>query len=231
MSPEKLKTNKLFFGEWPYRISTKVPGGNLIKIKGVDGVRKYCTSNRQPLDYGGYQSFLFRRVLSKPLLLRYTDLIEPYINRNIKIRAEYDTVNIYTKDYDLYQEIQQQLSHFVVNVTEPDSETELKALLDNNKKVFCNKYPHDVYQYKMYLKSEMPIDVRLKFYHWAKKYNNDQIYINKGTENYLVQGRYSYGQHYIYLKDKSMTVLVLMAAQGYIKKTEEFVLRSSINTI
>lgn len=231
MSPKKLKTNKLFYGKWLYRISTRVPGGNLIRIKGIDAVRQYCTGNKHPLDYGGYQSFLYRRVLSKPLLLNYITLIEPYINRDIKIRAEYDTVNIYVKDYNLYQDIQNQLMPFVVNITEPDNDEELNTLLDSNKTVLCNKYPHGDYQYKIYFKPVVPVAVRTTFYNWAKKYQNDQIYINKGTENYLTQGKNIWGEHCVYLKDKKMIFMVVMAAQGYVKKTEEFVLRSSINTI
>jgi hypothetical protein len=208
-----------------------VPGGNLIRIKGIDTVKDYCTGNKQPLDFGGYHSYLYRRVLSKPLLLNYVNLIEPYINRGIKIRAEYDTVNIFTKDYTLYQEIQNCLMSFVINVTEPDNADELKTLLDSNKLVICDRYPHNDYQYKLYFKHNMPINVRTTFYNWVKKYQNNQIYINKGTENYLVQDKNAWGEHYLYLKDKKMITLVLMAAQGYIRKTEEFVLRSSINTI
>lgn len=231
MTPKKLKTNKLFYGEWPYRISTRVPGGNLIRIKGIDTVKGYCTSNKQPLDFGGHHSYLYRRVLSKSLLLNYVNLIEPYINRDIKIRAEYDTVNIYIKDRVLYQDMQNHLISFIVDVTEPDNADELKTLLDSNKLVICDRYPHNGYQYKLYFKHNMPINVRTTLYNWVKKYQNKQIYINKGTENYLIQGKNAWGEHYLYLKDKKMITLVLMAAQGYIRKTEEFVLRSSINTI
>jgi hypothetical protein len=232
MAPKKLKINKLFYGKWPYKISTKVPGGSLLRSVGIEGAKEYCSNDKNPLEFGGYYSFIYRRVISKADLLKYINLIEPYIgmNKNIQFRMEYNTVNIYTNDYDLYLDMQTQLYEYVISVTEPETTEELNTLLDSNKLVICDKYPHREYQFKVYFKNTMPASCRTSLHNWATKYQNGQIYINRGTARFLSQSRRYYGEYYFYLKDKKMVPMLVLAAQGNVRKIEEFVLRSSINT-
>lgn len=229
MTPPKLKTNRLFYGKWPYKICTSVPGANLVVLKGIEDTRKYCSSNKQPWDFTGYQSFVYRRAVSKATLLRYVNLLEPYINQNIKLRAEKDSINIFVNDHTLYLDIQRSLKEFVLAVYEPDNTAELETLLDTNGVIICNHYPLKKYQYKVYLKSSMPASARTSFYNWAIKFQDTQIHINKGTEQFLCLHRRAWRDHYLYLQDKKMITMVALAAQGHIGKIEEFVLRSSIN--
>jgi len=77
----------------------------------------------------------------------------------------------------------------------------------------------------------MPIKIRQELISWAEKYNNDDIYITPSTINHFKSiKKYHYGTHYFYVKDSKMIMLISMAASGYIRRTEEFVLRNSINT-
>jgi hypothetical protein len=229
MTLKKLKTNRLFYGKWPYKIGTTVPGASLIVLKGVEDTKKYCSSNKQPWDFTGYQSFVYRRAVSKASLLRYVNLLEPYIGQNIKLRAEKDSINIFTDNYKLYLDIQKSLKEFVISVHEPENTNELDALLNTSGIIICDQYPLKKYRYRVYLKSSMPGAARTSLYNWAIRFQDTQIHINEGAQQFLCYPKKSWGDHYLYLQDKKMITMVALAAQGHIRKTEEFVLRSSIN--
>ena len=223
MTPKKLKTNKLFYGKWPYKITTEVIGGNLIKTRGITAVKQVCQQS------GDIWPSRYRKNVDKKKLFEYASLIEPFIEDEIRLRAEHNTINIYVKNVKLYDSLVNSLKDFVVSVTEPVNESELSALLSNNKFVLCDELPKKTFKYKVVLKS-MPVSVKESLLKWADQYPDDKIIIPDHTRRELTAVK-SWGTNcYMYVSDSSMLMMVTLATQGYIRRTEEFVVRSSINT-
>jgi len=219
---KKLKTNKLFYGEWPYKINTHINGGNLIKTRGIEYVKKFCTNE--------HRSPLYKRAIAKEKLFNYVCILETFDLTKIKIRAEYDTVNIFVKDKNLYSKICQALDIYVSSVVEPVNEEELSILLDNNKSVFCDRLPHGIYQYKAIFKSRIPLDVREKLARWLVQYDHSKLLVSNDSLHKLENQKTLWGECFVYVADKNMLILLQLASQGYIRRTEEFIVRSSINT-
>jgi hypothetical protein len=76
----------------------------------------------------------------------------------------------------------------------------------------------------------MPPKVRNDLITWAEKYGNDDIYITESTRRHFKSLKYHDGTNYFYVKDSKMITLIAMAASGYIRRTDEYVVRNSINT-
>ena len=230
-SVKKLKINKLFFGSWPYKIATRIKGGNYIKIYGVDNVIKNADLYRFQRYFSYSHSQFSNQTVTHPnnKLKEFAVLFKPYADSEIKVRAEGSHFNIFVKDVDLFNRIQQDLAEFVCETYEPENDQQLDLLLNNQKYVLCDQLPNGQYKYKIILK-HMPEQIRQNFHSWMVKYPTAQIKASPTTEKYLAENRYYMSDPFIYVKDNSMYMMTLLALQGYVRRIEEFVLRSSINT-
>lgn len=165
---------------------------------------------------------------SNKLIKFMEDSKEFFQNDNVKKRIERDYIDFYLLNEEDFNRIQTTLKQYVVGITSPD-DAELTTLLENTKYTLCDKLPHDKYRYKITFK-DMPVKVRNDLIAWAERYTDNEIYITKSTRNHFKSVRYHYGTHYFYVKDSKMITLVAMAASGYIRRTDEYVVRNSINT-
>jgi len=226
MTPKKLKTNKLFYGEWPYRISTAVAGATLLRARGIQYLKKWCISPSINSHWAK------RKNIDTVLLYNYMSILEHYIALGVKLRIEHDQINIFVKDPELYQEIARELEDYVINVSEPADIDELEIMASDNKIVLCNHIPKKKYQYRVVFK-DMEANEAANILAWAEKYNEDCIGIPSGTRRYFSTGERSFWPSacYFYARDRSMVMMITLAATGKIRKVEEFVPRSSINKV
>ena len=57
---KKLSTKKLFFSKWPYKVECNVSGAHLIRLNGVEWVKKFCKDDpsiRMPKNNYRYDSY------------------------------------------------------------------------------------------------------------------------------------------------------------------------------
>jgi hypothetical protein len=222
-SPPKQKINKLFYGKWPYKIGTRIDGGHLIKRLGIDWIAMVVHDNNVDNLAAHYRKINFVE------LLKFARSLEPYLGDKIKIRVFVGGVDIYIQDKSIYEELQHKLQKYVREIFEPVNAVELDAMLSNNKIILRDSYPKEKYKYKIIFKT-LPISVRESLSKWIGNYKEGEVYASPGTLDYLRYGKGVWTEHYIYVKDNKMVTMVLLASQGYIRRTEEYVLRSSINT-
>ncbi len=218
----KFQTNKLFYNKWPYKISCKIDGIHLLRFYnfklnflGVESL-KY---------YRGKINFDFEKL--KFFCLIAQKFIE---DKNIKKRIENKTINFYVLNEEMLNEIEHCLSDFIYSITSPSNYQELETLQSENNYIFCKNLPHKNYRFKVTFK-EMPLNIRQNLINWAEKYNNDDIYINNSTKVHFKGIKYKYGTHYFYIKDKKMLSFIMLAASGYVRKTDEFIVRESLTTV
>lgn len=224
MKPKKLKTNRLFYGKWPYKLTCQVRGANLIITNVLDSTGELRIR-------GSYNDWRGIKRVTDPVALRkFANIIQEYLDKDVKFRMEYDTVQIYVRDRLLLNELETKLAPFLQSITEPENEAELDLLLDNKKYIIADKYPKGIYKYKVILKP-MPISIRESFYKWIIQYDDDKVNMPKSTIKHLTSKGFWWSDTYFYTSDSSMIVMANLAAQGYLRRTEEYILRSSINTL
>ena len=222
---KKLKTNKLFYGEWPYKISTGIVGATLLRARGIEYLKKWCITpniNRH---------WAKRKNIDPLLLLDYLVKIEHYIALGIKLRIEHDQISIFIKDPEVYQEMTTELADYVISVSEPADTAELAIMEGDSKIVLCNHLPKKKYQYRVVFK-DMDTDTASNMLEWAEKYDENCIGIPNATrKNFSGTKGFWPSACYFYARDRSMVMMITMAAGGKIRRVEEFVPRSSINKV
>jgi len=212
----KQKTNKLFYSKWPYKISCFVQGAHLIRIHGNGGLEYPDNIRSRHYDTSNVIEFI----------KKFKELLQ---DSSVKRRIDHNHIDFYVLTEDKFQSLQIKLKKYIVGITEPDSVEQLQTLLENKKYTLCDKLPHKKYRYKVTFKDMSP-KIRNDLINWAEKYNNDDIYVPKSTKNHFKCVKHHYGAHYFYVKDSKMITLISLAAGGYIRRTDEYVIRNSINT-
>jgi len=226
MNYQKFPTSKLFYGKWPYKILCIVKESWKVKRMGVEKTIEYC--------YHPVNGFYANKWRGDPLdisrLLNFTHAVEPFLSKEIQIRAENSLFNIYCKDQTLYNDIVAQLDEFITEVHEPVNTKELDYIVHNGaKKVLCNQLPHKKYQYRVWIKPSFKQDAKINFSNWITNYG-DRILPTKSTNKWLVnQGRYWGDQPNMYIKDPATLSMVGLYLGNNLQKVEEFIPRSSIN--
>ena len=126
----KQKTNKLFYGKWPYKISTEIEGGHLIRRRGIDWIANYDSAKTQVPAYYRKIDFTELRTFAK--------LLEPFLGDKVKIRVYTGGVDIYLQDKAVYEELQKLFYKYIKEIFEPVNANELEAMLTNNKIILRN---------------------------------------------------------------------------------------------
>jgi hypothetical protein len=222
MQISKLKTRKLFYNKWPIKIECAVSKGGFISRSGVEGTLEHLHKVGSNPNYGW-------RGVDKTEVKEFAESFRPFETADLQLRGEGDRFNIFLKDYDLLRNITTSLNKWIISITEPHSKEEFDFLLDNNKKVLCDCLPKEKYRYKIYLKSNVNADTRINFLNWMIKYG-DTYNISLSTETWLMHGKFWIQDPFFYVKDQQNLSLCSMYLGNNIKKIEEFILRSKINT-
>jgi len=228
MKIQKLKSSKLFYNKWPYKIACSIEGANRLTYLGADSVRLFCSG--QPSD--AMPHWMRRSKLSKEdkvELLQFTDNVEPFltIKDQVQIRAEGRHFNLFCKDFELLETIHKALAPWIINVYGPTTKEEFDFMLDNgHKKILRDVLPKDGYRYKVYFKDLWPPNSRKEFGIWAEKFP-DKISITDGSRRWVRGDNWTYNP-FMYVKDDKTLSMVGLMISGHVRKVEEFILRENL---
>lgn len=212
---QKLKSSKLFYKKWPFKVECNVTGANLINIRGVGNVLNFCASN------------ITEKGINKSELMNFTLAVKPFLKRkDIRIRTESSHFNIFCNNFADLEEINQALDHWITKISGPTTKEELEFLLDNGpKKILCDKLPKDSFKYRIYFKSKWNLDKRSVFFQWAKNYR-DKIIISKTSELWLTGQRMWAQDPFAYVKDDKTLSMIGLQVTGNVKLVEQFIERN-----
>jgi hypothetical protein len=120
------------------------------------------------------------------------------------------------------------LREFVKEQWEPENDDILNILLTNKKTIICNEYPHGQYRFKVTLKPFKGV-AGVNLLEWLKKYSAEKLFIGDGSKEYLATNNPAVDP-WIYVSDEKMAMMLTFACGGNVRRCEEFILRSSINS-
>lgn len=213
---QKLTTNKLFYSKWPYKVTCRIEGIYLLRSYVINSI----------LNETFDEKFIkYHRNINLSKLKNFLQLADEYIiDSDIKKRIEGSRISFYFLNNKDFINFANKLNDYVISTAEPLNVQELEALKVNNSYTFCNNLPHKKYKFKISFK-DMPVTIRQNLITWAEKYNNEEIYITKSTKKHFKGIKHHYGSHYFYVKDQKMITFIQLAAAGYIRKIDEYVIR------
>jgi hypothetical protein len=219
MKLKNFKTNKLFYGKFPYKMVLHCYGGHLISYWNYEKLSKITEMKAKShgiLDISDFKKFI--------------EITKSILDKGVKSRSERNSISIFFNNIDLYEDTKESLKNWLVEFHAPSSLEELEFLTDNSsKKIICNKLPYDRYQFKVTIKSSMDPNLRQNFKVWADKYGEKFKFANHTLE-WIETGCKGYGWNpMVHVSDSSVLSLVMLFLSSNIGKVHEFVPRSSIN--
>ena len=159
-------------------------------------------------------------------LKKFAKTIKKYLKSDIKSRAEYNSFNFYLEEKTQFDKMVKNLKPWIRSVTQPTSDEDLAALLDNKKIVICNKLPLKKYKYRVFINRKMPVNRRENFHTWLENYG-DAVRISKSSKRWLNGHGWMYDP-FMYIEDSKLLLMVKMSLGEYVGKTEEFVLSNTV---
>lgn len=217
-------TKKLFFNKWPIKVECHLGGSSWIARVGADRFIEWCNGGGFPLNGDG------RTRYDRTELLKFAKIFKPFEGRELQLRGEGRHFNIFLKDTELLDEIVKALSPWIFTVTQPESDKELEYLLSNSpKKVICDQLPYEKYKFKVTLKENTPPETRTKFLEWLQRYD-DKVHVSKSSLLWLENKKHWVQAPFFYIETAKHLSMVLLYLGSNIRKTQEYILKSSINT-
>lgn len=219
MKPPKQKINKLYYNKYPYKIACKSTYAYMLSNNDIQAVRRWATN--------ASSSSLPR--IERMNFLSFLDKVEPFLTSDIKIRIERNHFNLFCMTPTIRNKIKKALNNWVVEVCGPENKEELAFLLANsNKKIICNLLPYNRYQFKVFIKSKIPENIKEDFLNWSKKYDGS-IRMTDSTESWFLNYHRWAQAPFIYVEDSKTLTMVSLFLGGNIKKIEEHIVREGIN--
>ena len=230
------KTRKLFYNEYPYKIIARVPNASFLRVWSIPDIINWCISgtgvNPSRPTYSLSSMFHHRpRVPTqqdRDKLLQFCTILSNFSNKTIKFRTERSTIGIFLKDKVSYGSVALELEDFITELWEPENDDVLSLLLNKKKTIICNEYPHGIYKYKVTLKPFKGSN-GISMLNWIDKYSAEKLLISDASRKYIEEN-HPYYDPWLYVSDEKMVMMINFACSGNVRRCEEFVLRSSINT-
>lgn len=217
-----LKTQKLFYGKWAYKVSVQFRGAHLIRFYGAEVlIRRF----EDPKDSFRYHSFKEEELIE---LERFARLIHKLQDvTNIKYRYESNTINIFTDTADMYDKIKGMFFSNIKKVWEPADLSEAEYLKDNVNNVVVDFLPYNKYRYKVILKYNAPRSTKESIISWLSN-NTHSSRASVATVGFLHSRRYT-ASPFIYVEDDKTLIFLQLIAGNQINKTEKYIIRTDIN--
>jgi hypothetical protein len=218
----RLKTHKLYYNKWPYKIECRIKGASNIHRLGPVRTKNWLIGDSR-------DDFTWRGC-DKDQISLFVTAFSPFIGKDLKVRTEGSHYNIFVKDTVLAENIIKAMDNWIHCITAPGTDEEYEFLINNNtKKILCENLPHGMYHYKMHLSPSMPPESRERFYNWTTNYG-EKIDIAKSTTRWLTgDQKWAYAP-FLYIEDSQTLCMAGLYLGNNIKRVEEFIPRIKINT-
>lgn len=198
-------TKRKFYGKWLYKVT--------LGIRGIYTIRYSSDTTKH----------------WNPVFID-TSLIDCLVNKLASVpsgswakRIEAERIDIYTNEYDLYQQLSEQFAHCVVHRFEPMCD--LSQLVDSNVSV-VNQYPHGTYQYKVFLtphKFNGDNDAKAQFLDWLDT-QQDRIMISNAVKHWFRHMNWNWDRRYLYVQDEQTLLMLKMRESNAVGKVYKYTL-------
>lgn len=227
MNIQKLKSSKLFYNKWPYKVECSIYGASRIVHIGIIAMRDWCEDNSSIEDKFWKDS----KRINKGQLLKFINAVDPFVkNSEVQIRAEGAHFNLFCKDKELLSEINNKLATWIIKISGPTSLEEYNFLISNgHKKILCDRLPKDKFQYRIYFKSAWSADKRQLFLCWYKNFE-DRLQLSPTSMRWMENKRKWTYDPFMYVTDSTTLSMVGLYLSGQVKKVEEFIPRNTVLT-
>lgn len=162
----------------------------------------------------------YNKALSNKSFKPITEFLSKLDSTTFGKRIESSTLDIYTNDVNVYQNLIREFSLFVFQAFAP-SNINIEALEEN--KIAAKKLAHKEYKYRVFL---LPHKIKntqekIKFISWLDT-QQDRIKITDTVKKWFLTTSYNWDRRYMYVKDEKTLMLVKMRSAEAIGRIYEY---------
>lgn len=224
--PTIKKTKKKFYNQYIYKITLKFPGIHSLRWHTFDQLANFCLTDEMSLESEFFEQWRNKSLhdvwKNRKEWLEFISLLD-YYNTSFKKRIEGDFLDIYTNEIDLYDNICDKFSTYVVGLWKPEKGKD-KKLLASTYKIFCKKLPHDRYRFRVYLKPHLldnNLEDRKKLCKWIYS-QNDKTTLSASIEKWILTSTSNYDRRYILVEDEQTILMLRLRSPNLVGKVLEY---------
>lgn len=198
-------TKRKFYGKWLYKVT--------LVIKGIYTIR-YSFDIKRQYHFGPIEKSLIDCLVAK---------LESVPKDSWGKRIESNSIDIYTNNYDLYQQLSEEFDQCLIHRFEPACDP--TQLTDSNISV-VNKYPHGKYQYKVFLTPHRfngNQGAKAQFLEWLDT-QQDRVRISKAVKHWFSYMNWNWDRRYMYVQDDQTLLMVKMRESNAVGKVYKYTL-------
>jgi hypothetical protein len=214
------QTKRKFYGKWLYKISLELIGAPVFRQVEMENVLDFLKEESK-----SWRSSTVRNAWNNKTNIKlYLDTILSYDKDLYTVRIETNTLDIYTNERSLYDELSFNCSVIVKDRYEPGSAEDL--LEAGNYKIVSKKYPHDKYKHKVYLqphKLAHQTDEKVKYIQWVKG-QGDKILISDTVTQWFMTTNWNWDRRYIYVDNESTLLMLKLRNPEVLGRVYDYVL-------
>lgn len=197
-------SNKKFYNKWYYKVTLEIKGACIFRFGPLENTKHILEESD---DYWSKLWCVRHASDNKDIFLQIIDILDYYGKDNYGVRVESNCVDFYTNDKSLFNQISESFPLLVKHRFEP-KET-VKNIIDQKNVISVDKYPHDTYTLKVFLKPHVINDSgeRKAVSSWLSG-QIPNITFTESVKNWFEKTQYNYDRRYILVSDEA-TLLML----------------------
>lgn len=197
-------SNKKFYNKWYYKVTLEIKGACIFRFGPIENIKYLLTTSD---DYWTNMWWIRHAVENKDIILQIIDVLDTYGKNNYGIRVENNFIDFYTNHEDLFNLLGDKFVSRVKHKFKPKDN--VKNIIDQKNVISVEKYPHDTYTLKVFLKPHVINDSheRKAVSSWLSG-QIPNITFTESVKNWFETSKYSYDRRYILVNNES-TLLML----------------------
>jgi hypothetical protein len=203
------QTKRSFYGKWLYKISLDIPGIAIFRERSFDQIVQILLLpdvTRTPTAY------VRKARANREAILEFTTTIGKRKKDSYALRIQADTVDVYTNNKRFFNLLTKKFEQNLKLAYYPTADA--VTVLSDKKNIIVNKYPHDLYQHKVFLLPHRVKnkDDKTRMVSWLET-QGDRITLSPAVKRWFVDTNWNWDRRYIMVDNKS-TLLMLNLRLG-----------------
>lgn len=199
------KTSRKFYGKWLYKVSLRVEGSGLLRTLSLDDIKSFCLAEAPPVRAFSTQTKAWN---NREQLLELSNFLSNYDPTLWAKRIEHVWIDLYSNDLNFYNALSEQFESIISHRFEPPAG--LEDLLDQPQLIVADKYPHNKYQYKVYLlphKLAGKKEEKQKYVDWLKG-QSPRITCTPAVQNWFIKTDWNWDRRYVLVENEPSLLML-----------------------
>lgn len=179
-------TSRKFYGKWLYKVTLRLPGITVFRLPVITDLKSHFLKHKDTLD------------LDEELIIELYNFLAPIDKQLYGKRIERKLIDLYSNDEQFCLDLIEKFSNRLVHYFAPDPRINKNNI--DARTIIAKKYPHDTYQYKVFLQPHKLAhnkEAKISLINWM----NDQpgIKISDTVKQWFLVTNWNWDRRYIYV--------------------------------